>query len=122
MLTSKLDGHTISDAQHLAGGGLILELNGDADWKSIAQDVQSAIQIDIRFAKFNDGRGYTLATQLRTRLGYRGRLRAVGDLIPDQAQFLKRVGFDEIAPDQLRKRVPHSPYQRNSFHVQTSGR
>ena len=102
-----LSGHTLSHtastdpqaAQLASGGGHIVELSGDADWRDVANDVRDAIQVDVRFGKFSDGRGFTLATQLRTRLGYNGRLRAVGDLIPDQAQFLRRVGFDAISPD-----------------------
>lgn len=82
-----------------SGGGVVVELPGDADWRAIGDTIRGAIQIDIRFANFKDGRGFSLASQLRSRLGYAGRLRAVGDLIPDQAQFLKRVGFDAITPD-----------------------
>ncbi|WP_339743621.1 phosphoadenylyl-sulfate reductase [uncultured Maricaulis sp.] len=86
-------------AQLASGGGKTVELSGGADWRTAAEDIRGAVQVDIRFASFKDGRGFSLATQLRTRLGYSGRLRAIGDLIPDQAQFLKRVGFDAITPD-----------------------
>src|SRR4029077_1692642 len=50
-----------------------------------------------------DGRGISLALQLRERHGFTGEIRAVGYLIPDLAQFLLRSGFDtaEIAdPEQ----------------------
>jgi phosphoadenylyl-sulfate reductase (thioredoxin) len=96
-LTTRSD-RTVA-AQLAAGGGTIVELAGDADWRSAGNEIGGAVQVDIRFASFRDGRGFTLASQLRNRLGYTGRLRAVGDLIPDQAQFLKRVGFDAITPD-----------------------
>ncbi len=89
----------IGKAQLASGGGRIVELPGGTDWRTAAEDIRGAVQVDIRFASFKDGRGFSLATQLRTRLGYGGRLRAIGDLIPDQAQFLKRVGFDAITPD-----------------------
>ncbi len=88
-----------AQAQLASGGGVIVELPGDADWRTAGAEIRGAVQVDIRFASFKDGRGFTLATQLRTRLGFTGRLRAIGDLIPDQAQFLKRVGFDAITPD-----------------------
>tara|TARA_R110000868_G_scaffold167060_4_gene401358 strand:+ start:200 stop:1306 length:1107 start_codon:yes stop_codon:yes gene_type:complete len=88
-----------AQAQLASGGGVIVELPGDADWHTAGEEIRGAVQVDIRFPSFKDGRGFTLATQLRTRLGYTGRLRAIGDLIPDQAQFLKRVGFDAITPD-----------------------
>ncbi len=51
--------------------------------------------IRITFPKFSDGRGYTLARQLRL-LGYRGHLRAAGDLLPDQYAIARQVGFDAI--------------------------
>lgn len=52
--------------------------------------------IEISFAKFGDGRGFTMARRLRGEHGFRGELRAVGDLLPDQAMFLKRCGFDSV--------------------------
>lgn len=52
-------------------------------------------QIAIAFPNFADGRGFSLARSLR-QIGYKGRLRAVGDLIADQYAMARRVGFDEI--------------------------
>ena len=101
MLTSQLDhqARTLTDDQLASGGGDMLVLNAGDNWKDVEADVSNAVQIDIQFDSFKDGRGFTLASQLRERLGYAGRLRATGDLIPDQAGFLKRVGFDAVAPD-----------------------
>jgi len=53
--------------------------------------------IAINFPKFADGRGYTIAQQLRVRFGYRGELRAIGDVLRDQLFFMQRVGFDAFA-------------------------
>jgi len=50
--------------------------------------------IAIRFPVFTDGRGYSLARLLRTRHGYTGELRAVGDVLRDQLYFLQGCGFD----------------------------
>jgi phosphoadenosine phosphosulfate reductase len=50
--------------------------------------------IAIRFPKFSDGRGFSLARLLREKHRFAGELRAVGHLIPDQAVFLLRSGFD----------------------------
>ncbi|MBS3804662.1 MAG: DUF934 domain-containing protein [Oleiphilaceae bacterium] len=57
--------------------------------------------IAINFPKFTDGRGYSLARLLRERYGYRNELRAVGDVLLDQLQFMKRCGFDSyvLRPD-----------------------
>jgi uncharacterized protein (DUF934 family) len=51
--------------------------------------------IGIAFPAFGDGRGFSLARALRGE-GYRGRLRAVGQLIPDQFPFAIQAGFDEV--------------------------
>ena len=50
--------------------------------------------IRVRFAAFNDGRGFSHARDLRA-LGYAGRLRCAG-IIPDQYAMARRVGFDEV--------------------------
>ena len=52
--------------------------------------------VAIQFPKFTDGRGYSTAVLLR-RAGYRGELRAFGDLGRDQLFYLARVGFDAFA-------------------------
>ena len=51
----------------------------------------------IDFPKFTDGRGYSSAYLLRARYGYRGELRAIGDVLPDQLFYMRRVGFDAYA-------------------------
>ncbi len=53
--------------------------------------------VAIDFPKFTDGRGYSSAYLLRARYGYRGELRAIGDVLPDQLFYLRRVGFDAYA-------------------------
>jgi len=66
-----------------------------------AEDITDAVHrfpvIAIDFHKYNDGRGYTLAYRLRKQMGYRGELRAMGDVLHDQLFYLKRVGFDAFA-------------------------
>ena len=54
--------------------------------------------IAVDFPIFADGRGYSLAYNLRVRLGYRGELRAIGDVLRDQLFYLQRVGFDAFNP------------------------
>ena len=53
--------------------------------------------VAIDFPKFTDGRGYSIAYLLRSRFDYRGELRAIGDVLPDQLFYMKRVGFDAFA-------------------------
>lgn len=46
------------------------------------------------FPTFRDGRAYSQARILRERYGFRGELRATGDVLRDQFLFLARAGFD----------------------------
>jgi len=50
--------------------------------EALADDLKRFAVIAVNFPKFADGRGYTLAYRLRVRLGYRGELRAIGDVLP----------------------------------------
>jgi uncharacterized protein (DUF934 family) len=47
------------------------------------------------FPAFTDGRSYSLARHLRLD-GYRGELRATGNILPDQLQFMLQVGIDSF--------------------------
>ena len=51
--------------------------------------------IVLNFPAFNDGRSYSIARQLRQD-GFRGEIRARGDVLPDQLQFMLQVGFDAL--------------------------
>ena len=53
--------------------------------------------VAIDFPKFTDGRGYSIAYNLRMRLGYQGELRAIGDVLRDQLFQMQRCGFDAYA-------------------------
>jgi len=48
----------------------------------------------IRFPSFGDGRGYSIARLLRERYGYRGELRAVGEVARDHLFAMAQCGFD----------------------------
>jgi uncharacterized protein (DUF934 family) len=51
--------------------------------------------IVLAFPAFTDGRAYSVARGLRLD-GYRGELRAEGNLLPDQFQYMRQVGFDSF--------------------------
>ena len=72
-------------------------LKPDDEPGDLAGDVASLAFIAVHFPKFTDGRGYSTATLLRRRYGYKGELRAFGDVGRDQLFFLQRVGFDSFA-------------------------
>ncbi len=61
---------------------------------SIAAVVPTATLITISFPKFVDGRGYSMGRLLRSRHGYTGEMRATGDVLYDELQFMIRCGFD----------------------------
>lgn len=72
-------------------------LRPDDDPVALGHDVNELPLIAVHFPKFADGRGYSIAVLLRTRLGYRGELRAIGDVARDQLFYLARVGFDAFS-------------------------
>jgi phosphoadenosine phosphosulfate reductase len=74
--------------------GLALEPNESP--LDIEGDVHRFSQITVNFLAFIDGRGYSIARLLRERMGYRGELRAVGDIQRDQFNFLRRCGFNTV--------------------------
>ncbi len=73
-------------------------LNSDERPEALQGDVEKFAVIAVNFPKFNDGRGFSIAYNLRMRLGYSGELRAIGDVLRDQLFYMQRVGFDAFAP------------------------
>ena len=50
--------------------------------------------IAVEFPQFTDGRGFSIARLLRERYGFKGEIRAVGDVLRDTLFYLSRCGFD----------------------------
>lgn len=65
--------------------------------ETIADDLAHFDVVAVHFPKLTDGRGYSTARQLRDRHGYRGEVRAIGDVQRDQLLYLSRCGFDAFA-------------------------
>jgi uncharacterized protein (DUF934 family) len=65
--------------------------------EELKEDLARFKLIAVDFPKFADGRGYSIAYNLRARLGYAGELRAIGDVLRDQLFYMQRVGFDAFA-------------------------
>ena len=108
-----------ADAELPPGGGVILSLArfeaegaalldegravgvliqpGDAV-EGLAYDLPRLSLMALAFPKFRDGRAYSSAVLLRTRLGFRGEIRAVGDVLRDQAGEMVRCGFTAFVP------------------------
>ena len=72
-------------------------LPSDARPEVLKDDLAHFQVIAVDFPKFADGRGYSIAYNLRARLGYSGELRAIGDVLRDQLFYMSRVGFDAFA-------------------------
>ncbi|MBC7435032.1 MAG: DUF934 domain-containing protein [Bdellovibrionales bacterium] len=70
----------------------ILTLPNDADPFTVSLD--GVLRIDLSFPKFTDGRAYSQAHLLRRRLGFKGEIRATGDVLIDQLVHMQRTGFD----------------------------
>ncbi|MDO6442420.1 MULTISPECIES: DUF934 domain-containing protein [unclassified Marinobacter] len=88
--------------QHFAGRDDIGVWFDSHDEPEILADyVHELPLIAVNFPKFSDGRGYSIGRLLRERFGYKNELRAIGDVLLDQLQFMKRCGFDtyELRPD-----------------------
>jgi uncharacterized protein (DUF934 family) len=78
-------------------GGLGVWLDSDEEAEEIGADVGKFQVIALNFPAFTDGRSYSNARLLRDRYGYKGELRAIGDVLRDQLFYLHRCGFDAFA-------------------------
>jgi uncharacterized protein (DUF934 family) len=71
-----------------------LQLQSHENPELLGDDVGHFSLIVLEFPKFRDGRAFSWARMLRTRLGFTGEIRAVGDFLYDQVNYQYRVGFD----------------------------
>ncbi len=65
--------------------------------EDLAYDLPELALVALAFPKFLDGRNFTSARLLRERLGFKGEIRAVGEVLREQAQAMVRCGFDSFA-------------------------
>jgi uncharacterized protein (DUF934 family) len=78
-----------------ARAGYGIDLPSSTDPVELAGRLGTIPLIRVDFPSFADGRGFTIARQLRL-MGYTGRLRARGHVIADQYAMARRAGFDEV--------------------------
>src|SRR6201996_6345529 len=74
--------------------GVIWPNNRDVD--DLLPFLDRLTVVALVFPTFRDGRAYTQARLLRERYGYRGELRATGQVLRDQFLFMLRAGFDAL--------------------------
>jgi uncharacterized protein (DUF934 family) len=90
-------------ARTSAGGGRVgVRVSSDRKAHELAPDLAALAVIAVEFPTFTDGRGYSIARHLRSRHGYRGELRAVGNVLRDQIFYMARCGFDAFEVDPRR--------------------
>lgn len=71
-----------------------VRLPNDVEVATLAADLPCFAVIALEFPSFKDGRALTQARLLRERCGYRGEIRAVGDVLRDQLFFMQRCGVN----------------------------
>ena len=91
-----LERHARERGEARTTGKLGLWLESDEDPVLIADSLEAFSLIAVNFPQFTDGRGYSTARLLRERYGWKGELRAIGDIQRDQLYYLSRCGFDSF--------------------------
>ena len=91
-------------------GKLGVELGNVDRAEALSMFLPKLSAVILPFPAFNDGRAYSIARQLRE-MGYRGELRATGNVLPDQLQLMLQVGFDTF---DIGERFPLSIWQQAS--------
>ena len=111
--------------EHQAESALrVLRLANDEDPTSLRDKIVGIDRIELEFPQFTDGRAYSQAYLLRRRLGFKGDLRATGDVLVDQLLQMERTGFSSAVlnegfdPADARKQLDRFPafYQRDLAH------
>ena len=74
--------------------GEVIRLEPADDPASVADRLAGAARVEVNFPKFGDGRGFSIARLLRERCGYKGELRAVGQVARDHLYYMEQCGFD----------------------------
>jgi uncharacterized protein (DUF934 family) len=71
-------------------------IDNDADVEALEPDLPRIALVVLQFPKWTDGRAYSQARLLRTRLRFAGEIRAAGEVLVDMLPLLQRTGFDAV--------------------------
>lgn len=77
-------------------GKLGLRLTSTDNIAELSNDLEKFELIELYFALFTDGRGFSTAKLLRDRYHYTGELRATGNFLRDQLFYLSKVGINSF--------------------------
>jgi uncharacterized protein (DUF934 family) len=95
-------------------------ISPDDDFEPLAPALCQLPLIAVDFPSFRDGRGYSIGYLLRSRYGYTGELRAIGDVLRDQLNYMRRCGFDAFAV-RADKSIDDALKSFNRYSVQYQG-
>jgi uncharacterized protein (DUF934 family) len=78
-----------------------VRIPNDVDVNEIADELAGVTRIAVEFPKPGDGRALSQARVLREQHGFKGEIRAIGDVLHDQLWHMYRCGIDafETRPD-----------------------
>jgi uncharacterized protein (DUF934 family) len=108
----------------LDSGCTVVALANDEDPLALKDQVHGIERIELHFPQFTDGRAFSQAYLLRKRLGFKGDLRATGDVLVDQIIQMERTGFSSavlkkgLDPADARRQLERFPafYQSDAVH------
>jgi uncharacterized protein (DUF934 family) len=96
-----------TDALALRGAPVAVRLQSAESPALLGARVHRLAAVVLHVPYFRDGRAFSWARLLRTRLGYLGEIRVEGHFLRDQVAFFTRVGVDaftfaqNISPDDI---------------------
>lgn len=83
-----------------AGRAVGVRVKSDEQVEDLAYDLPQLALVALEFPKFRDGRAFSSAMLLRERYGYTGEVRAVGEVLKEQYNYMIRCGFDAFEPSE----------------------
>lgn len=92
--------------------------------EAIAPYLSNIALVALAFPAFNDGRSYSKAELLRRRYGYKGAIRATGQVLIDQIPLMIRTGFTEfeVSHPTALKRLEAGRLNGIPFHYQPTAK
>jgi uncharacterized protein (DUF934 family) len=101
-------------------GQLAIQVNGDDDLSVVLDNLDKFPLIAVDFPAFRDGRGFSIA-RLLNRAGYKGEIRATGDVGRDRIAYMERCGFTAIQiSDEIYKEEMLSAFTEVSNYYQSA--
>jgi uncharacterized protein (DUF934 family) len=73
-----------------------VQLANDEEVEALRYDARVLSLVTLEFPRWTDGRAYSQARVLRTRLRFTGEIRATGEVLVDMLPLLQRTGFDAV--------------------------